>query len=146
MKKPQKVLKKLNRSEMKRFAQTLANRLKKSSHIIGLVGELGSGKTFWSKAFGQALGATSLASPSFIIRRDHSLPQKGILSHWDLYRVNKKTELTELGWPQIKATPQRRLILVEWADKIPKIQRQCDLVIKFKFSKIRETLRDVEIY
>ena len=95
------------------FAQKLQPLLKRGD-VICLSGDLGSGKTTFVQALGQALGIQEdIDSPSFVMLKEyHSgrLP----LYHLDLYRIREPHELMDLGlfdiiengvtaieWPQI---------------------------------------------
>lgn len=95
------------------FARTLQPLLKRGD-VICLYGDLGSGKTTFVQALGQALGIREdIDSPSFVMLKEyHSgrLP----LYHLDLYRIKEPHELMDLGlfdiiengvtaieWPQI---------------------------------------------
>ena len=56
-----------NESELQDFATTFAQTLK-GGEVIGLVGDLGAGKTTFTKYLGQALGAKrAIKSPTFIV-------------------------------------------------------------------------------
>jgi len=82
--------------------------------VILLFGDLGSGKTFFTKALGKALGINEeIDSPSFVIFKEYR-SEKYPLFHFDLYRLKTESELFDLGifemlesgvtaieWPQI---------------------------------------------
>ena len=103
--------------------------------MIGLVGELGSGKTTFTQGFAQGFGITeSVLSPTFVLMRQYPLRKKRFqtLIHIDCYRLNNPRELFALKWQSLRADP-RNLILVEWADRIKDILRDCDLIIAFDY-------------
>lgn len=65
--------------------------------IFTLEGNLGSGKTTLIKAIGKVLGSyDAITSPTFSIVNEY-LTQQGKIYHFDLYRINNKKELFDLG-------------------------------------------------
>ncbi len=92
------------------LANYLAPLLKKGD-IITLFGDLGSGKTFFVKQLGKALGiAEEIDSPSFVLMKEYSggrLP----LYHLDLYRLKKEAELYDLGLFDIL---DKGITVIEW--------------------------------
>lgn len=89
----------------------------KSGDVFALVGDLGAGKTHWSKGFIQAISTDSLvASPTFSIVNEYpdgSLP----VFHFDFYRLKSEQELINLGWDEY--LDQSAIIICEWADLFP---------------------------
>lgn len=89
-----------------------------SEHFRGMViclnGELGSGKTVFTKAFASALGITDdVTSPTFNIIKEYpngELP----LYHMDVYRIEKKID--ELGLDEY--FDGDGVTIIEWADMI----------------------------
>ncbi len=130
----------LTQKQVETVARELAATLKSRGAIIGLTGNLGSGKTTFVKAFARTLGIKKILSPTFVIRHDHRLP-KHALYHLDFYRLHKSHQLTDLGLSEI--FNNKNLVLIEWVEKFPQIKNQCDLVIKFKIKP--HNLRDLSI-
>ena len=89
-----------------------------SEHFPGMViclnGELGSGKTVFTKAFANALGITEdVTSPTFNIIKEYSngeLP----LYHMDVYRL--EGDVKELGLEEY--FDGDGVTIIEWADMI----------------------------
>ena len=108
----------------------------KYATVIGLIGELGSGKTTFAKGFAKGLGIKQIIqSPTFIIARQHSLEHKIFKNfyHIDAYRVGQK-DLVALGWQEWINNPND-IILVEWADRIYKILPKNSIKIYFETLK-----------
>jgi len=83
--------------------------------IIGLVGELGSGKTSLTRGIARGLGVKELVtSPSFIILNIYHgrLP----FYHFDLYRLSSSEELDQLGYEEFFF--DKGVTVIEWAEKI----------------------------
>jgi len=83
---------------------------------IALVGELGAGKTTLVAGLAAALGASVAAhSPTFALV--HEYPGgRLVVWHVDLYRIERRAELAELGLDDIVGDP-RGIAVVEWADR-----------------------------
>ena len=65
--------------------------------ILCLYGDLGSGKTFFTKALGKQLGVIEeIDSPSFVIFKEYHSGRMPLF-HLDLYRLKRESELYDLG-------------------------------------------------
>lgn len=81
--------------ETENLAKNLADKLS-GNEIILLSGDLGAGKTTFTKSLASALGVQDLVtSPTFAFMREYYGRCK--LSHYDMYRVENEDELFELG-------------------------------------------------
>mgnify|MGYP001612610690 CR=1 FL=1 len=110
-----------------KFAQKLAKEM--SGRIFALVGDLGTGKTTFTRAFLRALGVKEkITSPTFLIIKNYELRimNYGRAYHIDCYRLNNEKELLSLGFKKILADP-KNIILIEWADKIRNLLSQKDV-------------------
>ncbi len=83
--------------------------------VIGLVGDLGAGKTHLIAGILRGLGDTEAASsPTFSLVHEHNngrLPA----AHFDLYRMKDAQEAHGIGWEEYLESG--RVLLVEWADR-----------------------------
>ncbi len=116
------------RSEMEtiEFAQNLESE-KFPNMVICLNGELGSGKTMFTKAFANALGIDeNVTSPTFNIIKEYDgeLP----LYHMDVYRLDGNTE----GVGIEEYFTKDGVVIIEWANTIKDILPEERLDIKFK--------------
>ena len=113
----------------------------KPGDIYCLIGDLGVGKTVFSKGFAKGLGITeAITSPTFTIVQvyDASKP----LYHFDMYRVEDPDELEMIGYEDYFYG--EGVCLVEWANNvievIPKeavwIEIEKDLDKGFDYRKI----------
>ncbi len=95
--------------------------------IICLDGELGSGKTVFTKGIANALGIQeSITSPTFTIIKEYEgeLP----LYHMDVYRLNGDVDGTGIEEYFTKGG----VVVIEWADMIKDILPKERLEIKFR--------------
>jgi len=89
---------------------------------IGLIGDLGAGKTALVQAVVAALGATdSATSPTFTLINEYRRGQVPVY-HVDLYRIERAVELDEIGLDEIFARGDG-IVLVEWADRFDVMPR-----------------------
>jgi tRNA threonylcarbamoyladenosine biosynthesis protein TsaE len=91
--------------------------------VIDLEGELGAGKTTFTKAFAKALGVEEkLSSPTFVLMRQYELKTDKfkLLVHIDAYRINSGEDLKLLGIEEILADPEN-IVLIEWAERVKDI-------------------------
>lgn len=105
------------------FARSLLRRKRGVGHplVIGLVGELGAGKTTFVQGFAKALGVREkIVSPSFTIMRVFRLGKKKRfrhLVHIDCWRLKNPSEIKEIGFLSV-LRDRDAVILIEWADNI----------------------------
>jgi tRNA threonylcarbamoyladenosine biosynthesis protein TsaE len=117
---------------------------KDKATVVGLLGDLGSGKTTFTQALARQLGVTErVTSPTFVIQKNYHLENQPFsqLIHIDAYRLHKAEELAHLKWAEIIAHPGN-LILVEWADRILSFLPPEAPKIMFHF--IDETTREIK--
>lgn len=100
---------------------------------IGLVGELGSGKSTFVRGFARGLGVRErTTSPTFLILRPHRIrhPRYETLYHCDFYRVRTPNELIALGVPELFRDP-RNLFIIEWADRAARLLPRRTVFLQF---------------
>lgn len=97
------------------FGKELGRRLTAGA-VVALTGELGSGKTTLIKGFAEGLGIPSrnVKSPTFVIL--HIYKAKFPVYHFDLYRMERASELEAVGFEEFLRDPQA-LSVIEWADR-----------------------------
>jgi tRNA threonylcarbamoyladenosine biosynthesis protein TsaE len=116
-------------------------RFLKPGDVVGLCGELGSGKTTFIKGIARALGIENkdIASASFTIIAEYNT--KPPFFHIDLYRIEKDTELDALGfWDQIGGDG---ISVIEWAEKAGK--RLPEETIKVYLKSLGDDKREIII-
>ena len=88
----------------------------KGTEVILLSGELGAGKTIFAKGIAAGLDIDDVhqvCSPSYTLIKISST--KFPLYHIDLYRLEKESEIDDLGWEDFL---DQGVIVVEWAEKL----------------------------
>ncbi len=109
------------------------------SAVLGLVGNLGSGKTQFTKGVGEYFKIKKpINSPTFVLIKLYTIPQPAIIKtlvHIDCYRLRNSHELLELGFLEI-LNNKNNLVIIEWADKIKNILPPQTTLIKFEYDQL----------
>jgi len=137
---------------------------KKYNHatVLALQGDLGAGKTIFTKSLARILGITeSVTSPTFVIQKTFSISNKNLVTenktlvetfsnnsfaqliHIDSYRLDLSAELAHLGWHDL-LNQKENLIVVEWPERIADILPVQYVLLKF--AHVDETTREVEVF
>ena len=112
--------------ETQKFAKEWLNSLEPKSDeatIVGLYGNLGSGKTTFTQAIARELGIKeAITSPTFVIEKIYEIEHKNFarLIHIDAYRLESGKELQTLDFEQLVDNPNN-LILIEWPENVKEI-------------------------
>ncbi|MGZ6030015.1 MAG: tRNA (adenosine(37)-N6)-threonylcarbamoyltransferase complex ATPase subunit type 1 TsaE [Myxococcaceae bacterium] len=92
-------------------------RVLQEGDFIGLVGELGAGKTELARGIARGVGIRDedVTRPTFAIVHQHHgrIP----LTHADLYRLTGSADLDGTGFHELRDGPGATL--VEWVDRVP---------------------------
>ena len=98
--------------DMEELGATVAG-LVRAGDVIVLAGDLGAGKTTFTRGLGEALGVRGpVTSPTFVLARTHpNLGDGPVLVHVDAYRLDSALELDDLDidFPT-------SVVVVEWGE------------------------------
>lgn len=107
-------------AEAARFASALAP-LTGAATLVTLSGELGAGKTAFTKAVAKALGVDDVVnSPTFVLEKVYTIPQPSAfkkLVHIDAYRLEKGSDLAPLDFNRLMRD-SGNLIFLEWPERV----------------------------
>jgi tRNA threonylcarbamoyladenosine biosynthesis protein TsaE len=102
--------------------------------LVTLSGELGAGKTAFTKALAQSFGIEEIVnSPTFVLEKIYTLPEGQNfkrLIHIDAYRLESGAELAPLGLKELMKDPDN-LIFLEWPEKVVGALPQASQTISF---------------
>ena len=100
--------------EMRALGRRLAE-LMEPGDALGLVGDLGAGKTRLAQGLLEGLGASQPGlSPTFSLVHEHA-DARIPTAHFDFYRMSSPEEALGLGWDDYLSSGL--VLLVEWADR-----------------------------
>ena len=89
--------------------------------VLALCGQLGAGKTHFSKGVVSGLDGDpdKVTSPTFTLVHEYS--DGGVpVFHFDFYRMDSMDEVLRIGWDDYVEEGEG-IVLVEWADKFPEL-------------------------
>ena len=116
-------------SDTYEFAKSLALKSHKGD-IYALIGELGVGKTAFTKGFAKGLGIKeSIVSPTFTfvqVYDDGTIP----LYHFDVYRIGDISEMDEIGYEDYFYGDG--ISIMEWADLVYELLPKEAVIIKIE--------------
>jgi tRNA threonylcarbamoyladenosine biosynthesis protein TsaE len=105
-----------NLADTERLGRILSQVLKPGD-VVGLIGNLGAGKTQLIRAIAEALDVdpAAISSPTFVLIHEYEgrLP----IFHFDAYRLRSVEEFDALGGAEY--FDSGGICLIEWADRIP---------------------------
>ncbi len=98
--------------------------------IIALIGDLGTGKTVFTRGLAEALGIKKVRSPSFTLINIYR-GERAKLYHIDLYRLNSAIDIYSLGLEDAIRDPEG-ICVIEWAEKGSDILGEDSIYVNFK--------------
>ena len=124
-----------------KIASNFAQKLKKGD-IIGLIGDLGAGKTIFVKGVAKYFGINpdEVVSPTFTIINEYE-GKDFFIYHFDLYRIDTKADLENLGYEEYFTN--KGIVLIEWPEKFEEILNSTNYIVKIEY--LNENLRKVII-
>ena len=89
----------------------------RGGEILALVGELGSGKTTFTRGLARGLGILDtrlVSSPTYVLEQIY--PARVPIHHYDAYRLATEAEFVQLGFEE--RIREGAVLVVEWAEKV----------------------------
>jgi tRNA threonylcarbamoyladenosine biosynthesis protein TsaE len=110
--------------------------------VVALEGELGAGKTTFTRLLVEALGgaANAVSSPTFVLLNVYATPRFKVY-HLDAYRVGGADDFEAIGFTEL--LEQGGVVLVEWASRVRELlpANRIDIAI----STLDETSRRFDV-
>lgn len=111
---------------------------KETATVIALQGDLGAGKTAFTKALARELGIQEhITSPTFVIMKSYAVsehPECKTLTHIDAYRIEDQDEMRVLGFSEILRDPTR-IVCIEWPERIQSLIPEDSLEVHIQIEK-----------
>ncbi len=104
-------------NEMVQFGADIGATLQAGA-VVALVGDLGVGKTHFTKGVCLSQEAGDTTSPTYTLVNEMTEGNLPIF-HFDFYRVKVVEELYDLGWDDY--LDRQGIIVAEWADLYPEL-------------------------
>ncbi|MBI5400570.1 MAG: tRNA (adenosine(37)-N6)-threonylcarbamoyltransferase complex ATPase subunit type 1 TsaE [Candidatus Yonathbacteria bacterium] len=139
------------RAVAERFLRSLSEKpAKDTATVVGLSGDLGAGKTAFTKCIANILGITEVVtSPTFILEKIYIIPRGSVvgerftkLIHIDAYRLEGGEQMIALDWDAL-LKDEHNLILLEWPEQVKEAMPED--MIKISFEYVDEGVRRVTI-
>ena len=126
----------------KKVAENIISKDKNKATVLALKGDLGSGKTTFSKGFAEYFGVERVTSPTFVIMKIYDIDKSGFkkLYHFDCYRLEKEG-LGEIKMDEI-INDNKNIVLIEWPEKIKEDIKDS---LELNFKVVQEKKREIEI-
>ena len=108
--------------------------------VIAYRGDLGAGKTAFTRGLAKGLGATDrITSPTYTIVNEY-LSGRLPLFHFDMYRLADAEELWDIGWEDY--LERGGICAVEWSENV---QSALEEPVCITLEKLSETARRITI-
>ena len=125
--------------ETEKVGQALAATLRAGA-VIAFTGDLGAGKTAFTRGLAKGLGATErVTSPTYTIVNEYvsgALP----LFHFDMYRLGSSDELWDIGWEDYLL--RGGICAVEWSENVADAMENA---ITVRIEKLGQSTRKITL-
>ena len=141
----------------KEFIDKISMGVYENALVVGLYGDLGSGKTTFTQDVAKIFDIKEdITSPTYVIEKFYDINHPSQIKnqfdgasknfkkfvHVDAYRLDSGKELLTLDWEKTLAD-SRNIIFVEWPERVIDVLPQNHAKVLFKF--ISENKREIEI-
>ena len=127
--------------------QDLAKKLARNINpgiTISLIGDLGTGKTTFTKGFARQLGIKDhVTSPTFKLISEYQ-GKKYKLNHIDAYRMNGPEDFLNIGGEEYLLS-KNSITIIEWGDLLNDILPSKTIRVNFTRIKLPKESRKIEI-
>ena len=130
----------LSEYETESLGERISSKLKPGD-CLALYGELGAGKTAFTRGLARGLNSTvDVSSPTFNLVNIY--PADIEIAHVDLYRI--ENDLVSIGWDDIFQPD--RIVVIEWPAKAKNYlpEKRVDIIFKVIDLETREIMIDID--
>ncbi len=127
-----------NEQVMLAFASQFSQKVS-SGDVIYLMGDLGMGKTTFSRGFLQGVGYSGrVKSPTYGLVESYEV-ESLVVHHFDLYRLTSPEELYDIGMEDY--FDRQAVCLIEWPEKAARVLPSSTYELQFSMQKNGRNLR-----
>lgn len=109
---------------------------------IAMRGEMGVGKTVFTRGFVSHFGRANVKSPTYTIVNEYS-PAGTKIYHFDLYRISDGDDLESIGYHEYVESDAYSI--VEWSERVPEYIPDDAITVTISRVAEDEAARDIEI-
>ena len=109
---------------------------------IAMRGEMGVGKTVFTRGFVSHFGRANVKSPTYTIVNEYKVGGVNIY-HFDLYRISDGDDLESIGYHEYVESDAYSI--VEWSERVPEYIPEDAITVTISRVAEDEALRDIEI-
>jgi tRNA threonylcarbamoyladenosine biosynthesis protein TsaE len=116
--------------------------LNKKRAYIAMRGEMGVGKTVFTRGFVSHFGHANVKSPTYTIVNEYK-PGGTRVYHFDLYRIEDGDDLESIGYHEY--VESNAYCIVEWSERVPEYIPEDAITVTISRVSEDESARDIEI-
>ena len=109
---------------------------------IAMKGEMGVGKTVFTRGFVSYFGRANVKSPTYTIVNEYRVGEKNIY-HFDLYRISDSDDLESIGYHEY--VESNAYSIVEWSERVPEYIPDDAITVTIARVSEDESARDITI-
>ena len=109
---------------------------------IAMRGEMGVGKTVFTRGFVSYFGRANVKSPTYTIVNEYRVGEKNIY-HFDLYRISDSDDLESIGYHEYVESDAYSI--VEWSERVPEYIPDDAITVTISRVADDESARDITI-
>ena len=117
-------------------------KLNKKRAYIAMRGEMGVGKTVFTRGFVSHFGKANVKSPTYTIVNEYRLSGTNVY-HFDLYRISDADDLESIGYHEYVESDAYSI--VEWSERVPEYIPSDAITVTISRVASDDGLRDIEI-
>ncbi|MBQ0098133.1 MAG: tRNA (adenosine(37)-N6)-threonylcarbamoyltransferase complex ATPase subunit type 1 TsaE [Oscillospiraceae bacterium] len=126
--------------ETENIAEKISSFLK-GDEVIALFGDLGAGKTAFTRGLARGLGfCDGVSSPTFAIINEYNARYS--IYHFDMYRIKSEDDLYSTGYYDYL---HNGIVVIEWSENIEEYLEKDCIKISLSYGK-KENEREIKIY
>ena len=125
----------------KKLAESLTANGRKRAYIA-MRGEMGVGKTVFTRGFVSHFGQANVKSPTYTIVNEYRIGAVRVY-HFDLYRISDGDDLESIGYHEYVESDAYSI--VEWSERVPEYIPSDAITVTISRVAEDEAARDIEI-